>query len=415
MKILNVFFHNAFAGELIQHSSGQLAFKYDDSYCAANGSLPISVSMPLRQEAYEEEIARPYFSGLLPDDFARHRLARYLGVSEKNPFSLLKAVGGECAGALTLLPKDMVPPSPSSEDLEELDDPKLKDILELLKVRPLLVGADNVRLSLAGAQDKIAVFFKNRKIYLVHGMTPTTHILKPLIGDIEGSVHNEAFCMQLAASLGVETPNTIIQYIDDTPYLLIERYDRKEKANGEIYRLHQEDFCQAMSIMPELKYEREGGPSIQSSLNLISQYSVSPAKDQIHFLRRVIFNFLIGNADAHGKNFSFLYRSKLPTLSPAYDLLSTAVYPNLSQNMAMKIGGKYDPKRVLQRHWLKLVPDTKVAHKNLSKEITKMASKITEASDQIINEFKDKGLHEAILKNICKVIHARSEQIKLSF
>ncbi len=411
-RALDVYLHGVYAGQLIQNDVGKLLFTYDTSYVAKE-QLALSLSLPVRLKTYEDNIAKAFFSGLLPEDIVCHRLARYLGVSEKNPFALLEAIGGECAGALSIYPEGITPPKPKKMDIEVLDDQKLQDILELLKRRPLLAGTDGLRLSLAGAQDKIAVGVNNKKIALIKGGTPTTHILKPMIADIKDSVQNELFCMRLAKLVGIKVPKTEIRYLNKIPYFLVERYDRQEDENTKIQRLHQEDFCQAMGIMPELKYEREGGPSIMQCQHILRDYSAKPAVDQINFLQCIIFNYLIGNADAHGKNFSLLYRDKMPELSPAYDLLSTAVYPELSKKMAMGIGGKYKPEEIFMRHWQRLVPDTVVAKKNLEKQIKNMAAECLEKADELKKMLEKEGIQSSIFDDIFSVIRQRAEHLDL--
>ena len=299
-------------------------------------------------------------------------------------------------------------------DTEVLDNQKLKEILELLKRRPLLAGTDDLRLSLAGAQNKIAVGIKDGQIALIKGTTPTSHILKPIIADMDGikdSVHNELFCMRLAILLGIEAPHTEIRWLSETPYFLIERYDRIRDETGTIKRLHQEDFCQALSIVPELKYEREGGPSIANCLNLLQTYSSKPAVGYFSFLNRVIFNYLIGNADAHGKNFSLLYKSRTPTLAPAYDILCTAAYPTLSSKMAMRIGGKYEPDYIFLRHWHSLVPDTASAKINLEKQLAYMSTECLKKASELKLSLKNEGIQSTIFDDICSVIKARTLQI----
>jgi len=409
-RALDVYLHGVYAGQLVQNDVGKLLFTYDASYVAEE-QLALSLSLPLCLETYEGDIAKAFFSGLLPEDIVCHRLARYLGVSEKNPFALLEAIGGECAGALSFYPEGIAPPKPEKADIEVLDDQKLQHILELLKRRPLLAGEGGLRLSLAGAQDKIAVGVSNKKIALIKGSTPTTHILKPMIADIKDSVQNELFCMRLAKLVGIKVPKTEIHYLNKVPYFLVERYDRQEYENTKTQRLHQEDFCQAMGIMPEIKYEREGGPSIMQCQHILRNYSSKPAVDQINFLQRIIFNYLIGNADAHGKNFSLLYRNKIPELSPAYDLLSTEVYPELSKKMAMKIGGKYKAEEIFMRHWQRLVPDTVVAKKNLEKQIKNMAAACLQKADELKRMLKKEGVQSSIFDDIFSVIRQRVEHL----
>lgn len=411
-RILNVYFNSTLAGKLIQKTSGTLSFEYETAYANNQNSPSISISLPISLKPYEGDKVKAFFSGFLPDDIVRYRLAQYLGISEKNSFALLGAIGGECAGALSLYPDGQNPPEATNADIEILDDQKLSKILDLLKKRPLLAGENGIRLSLAGAQDKIAVGIKDRQIVLIKGTTPTSHILKPILTNIKDSVHNELFCMRLAKLLNIDTPRTEIHWLGDTPYFLIERYDRIYDKNRVIKRLHQEDFCQALGIMPELKYEREGGPNIAKCLEILQMHSAKPATDCLAFIERLIFNYLIGNADAHAKNFSLLYKDHTPTLAPAYDLLCTAIYPNLSSKMAMKIGKTYDPEHVFLRHWHCLVPDTTIAKKNLEKDLIKMSNNCLQKASKLTSTLANEGIISTIFDGICTVIKNRANNIK---
>lgn len=413
IKILNVYFGSQLAGKLIQEQNRSMSFQYESEYASNKHAYPISVSMPVHTEIYEGDIPKAFFSGLLPDDIIRQRLARYLGLSEKNSFALLEVVGGECAGALSLYPESETLPPAKEEDIQLLDEQSLKGILDLLKRRPLLAGNDDIRLSLAGAQDKIAVGLVGNSIALVKGSTPTTHILKPLIDGIKDSVHNEIFCMRLAKLLKIDVPNVEIRWVDDTPYYLVERYDRIKDKENNIARLHQEDFCQALTIMPEFKYEREGGPSIEKSLNLLQTSTLQPAVDRLAFIKRLIFNYLIGNADAHGKNHSLLFKTKVPVLAPAYDLFCTAIYPELSAKMAMRIGKEYLPDKIFLRHWHKIIPDTSTAKKALAKELQQMSNNSVKKSQELKQRLAEEGIESLIFNDICAVIKKHAEHIKI--
>ncbi len=411
-KTLDVYLHNRLIGQLKQYTSGRLSFSYTKPYCqAANPAL--SLSMPLREEPYQNAAVTAFFSGILPDDIARHRLAACLGLSEKNAFALLKVVGGECAGALSLYPEGYPPPTSQAGEVEILNDAKLKEILALLKQRPLLADIGQLRLSLAGAQEKIAIGFVNDAIALVHGSTPTSHILKPLIHGVTDSVHNEFFCMRLAAAINIDVAEVSIYWLDKLPYLLIKRYDRF-KENGVLKRWHQEDFCQAMGIMPEFKYEREGGPSIKKCLALIQTNCKRPAATQIDFLNRIIFNYLIGNADAHGKNFSLLYKSQTPELAPAYDLLCTEVYPGLSRNMAMKIGRHYNPEYVFRRHWEKLVANLPTSRLQLNRQIEKTSQLCLAKAKTLKENLEAEGIQSTVFNQILEIIEKKAAHLALS-
>jgi serine/threonine-protein kinase HipA len=411
MRILDVYLNKDFVGLLSQDDAGELTFSYAAEYLQAGGRK-ISLLFPVGglTHTWTGVAVKAFFAGLLPEESVRQRLAGYLGLSEKNVFSLLEAVGGECAGALALYPHGEKP-APATYEAETLDTLRLKEILELIKRRPMLAGDGGYRLSLAGAQDKLAVGFKNNQVLLMKGGAPTTHILKPMIERVKDSAHNELFCMKLAHKMGIEVPHASLHYVDDTPYYLVERYDRVMDNHGGVTRLHQEDFCQAMGISPEIKYQAEGGPDIGQCQSLISQNVAKPAVDQIKFLNRIIFNYLIGNADAHGKNFSLLYLGDKPELAPAYDLLSTAVYLDLSEKMAMKIGGEYKPRNIYRHNFFRLVPETKAAQTSINKQITVMTDKIYDAAVTLKSDLEQEGLCSEIFETILGVIKVRVQKL----
>ncbi len=408
-RILDIYLCDKFVGTLTQDDSGDLELAYDQGYLEAK-THGISLSLPSTQKLHKGKILKAFFSGLLPEESVRERLAGYLGVSEKNPFALLEIVGGDCAGALALYPQ-FHKPSEEIQEIEVLDNRRLKEILDLIKRRPMLAGDDGCRLSLAGAQDKLAVVFKDNKVQLIKGGAPTTHILKPIIERVRDSAHNELFCMKLAWRMGIDVPEAMLHFVDDTPYYLVERYDRTISEDGSIKRIHQEDFCQALGIAPEIKYEREGGPSISACQDVITNHTARPAADQIKLMDIVIFNYLIGNADAHSKNFSLLYNGDKPELAPAYDLLSTAVYPDLSEKLAMKIGGKYKPRDIYLRHFHRMVADTKAAQSAINRQVQTMSGKIIDAAITLKTELQDEGLSSDIFEEIIEIIKERSQRL----
>ena len=179
---------------------------------------------------------------------------------------------------------------------------------------------------------------------------PTTHILKPAIKGFEGIIENEYLCLELASQVGLNIPRREIRRIKDISFLLIERYDR-QIHNNQVTRIPQEDFCQALSIPSKNKYQNDGGPGLKDCFDLLKN-TTQPAIDRNRLAKALVFNYLIGNTDAHGKNFSLLHHdSSQINLTPFYDLLCTRIYPNLSSKMAMKIGGHYEIGEVLPRHW----------------------------------------------------------------
>jgi serine/threonine-protein kinase HipA len=408
---LKVFFNESKAGTLSQDEAGALTFKYDPSYLDNPDSRSVSISMPLQEASYADPVVRPFFSGLLPDEGARQRLAGALGVSAGNAFGLLKVIGGECAGALSLYPDGTLPPSSDDSGLEVLTQLRLEAILGKLRERPLLGGEEGVRLSLAGAQDKLAVCVEGDSIGLAKGGRPTTHILKPVIPGLDGTVENEFFCLRLAARLKLPVATVEIRDKGKIPFLLVERCDRLRQKGGVIKRLHQEDFCQALSVPPELKYEGEGGPGTKRSLDLIERATARPAADRLNFIRALIFHYLVGNADAHAKNYAFLYGGKTPDLAPLYDVVCTAAYPRLAKKQAMALGGRALPDTIQLRHWLTLVPDTRSAQRLLVKDMTELSNRIRAAADKLAVECKEAGIKHEILATVREVIEERAKHL----
>ena len=410
-RILDVYLHEKKAGLLTQDDDGQLKFAYAPDYLAQQDAPAISVSMPLGEEPYPDRIVRAYFSGLLPDERARQRLASALGISEGNAFGLLEVIGGECAGALSLLPEGEPLHGLEEQPLEALSKKRLIEILDLLRTKPLLGGEEGIRLSLAGAQDKLAVCLVGGEIALAKEGQPTTHILKPFIEGLDGTVENEIFCMKLAEKIGLAAPLVTKGSAGETDFILVERYDRIKDETGSITRLHQEDFCQALSVPPELKYEDEGGPGISESQELIQKYTQRPAADRLAFQRMVIFHYLVGNADAHAKNYSLLYHDSAPDLAPLYDVVCTAAYPRLARKLAMKIGGRDIADTIQLAHWESIVPGTRGAQRLLLKDIQDLSSTARASADALLEELESEGIDHPILKRVRAIIETRTTHL----
>jgi serine/threonine-protein kinase HipA len=337
-RVLAVWWDGAVAGRLTQDRHGDLSFAYDPHWLTqAHASL--SRSLPLRAEPFDRRACRPFFGGLLPEEAQRAAAAGALGVSPANEFALLDRLGGDVAGALTLLPEGEVPPPAAPYRASvPLDDAAFAAILDRLPDRPMLAGeADGLRLSLAGAQAKLPVVIVDGRPALPLPGQPTTHIVKPEIARFPGSVANEAWCMALAARVRLDVAPAEAREAAGRPYLLVARYDRAV-AGQMVTRLHQEDACQALGVPAERKYAAEGGPAFRDLFALTRDYARVPAIDVLKLVDAALFNLAIGNADAHGKNFSFLLDARGPRLAPLYDLLATIDWPALSPRLAMRVG-----------------------------------------------------------------------------
>lgn len=377
-KILDVYWNDKLVGKLIQNDHGELNFKYDSSWLSNPKAVAISCSLPLQEKTFSRKECRGFFEGILPEQNSRRLIARNLGISPNNDFSMLEKIGGECAGAITFVePNEQYPPI--NNQYRSLSEKELAEIIRILPKRPLLAGEDGIRLSLAGVQDKIAVCKIADQISIPLDGSPSTHIIKPGVAGFDGIIYNEAFCLQLANLIGLNAANATVERVEDIEYLLIERFDRivndNSQTNSTISRLHQEDFCQALGIVSEKKYQNEGGPSLAQCFTLVREYSQVPVIDLRQLLDVVIFNFLIGNCDAHGKNFSFLLAENC-RLAPFYDLVSTIYYEDLSVKMAMKIGGEYDIKHIKMSNFSKLSNEIGFTHAAVQNRVIELINSV---------------------------------------
>jgi len=402
-KLLDVYLHEEIVGELKQDDDGQIVFTYSDHWINKPDAVPLSCSLPLQSKSFKRKECRAFFSGILPEADQRKLIARNLGISANNDFSMLERIGGECAGAITFMSPGIPLPS-VDHNYHWLLEKDLANALRELPNRPLLAGDEGIRLSLAGVQDKIAVYVKDSKIGIPLNGAPSTHILKPALDTFDGVIFNEAFCLDLGRRLNLLTVKADIKQVEDIDYLLIERYDRQgsniEGTPQTIQRLHQEDFCQAMNIVSENKYQNEGGPSLKQCFNLLREVSSVPAVDIAQLIDIAIYNVLIGNCDAHGKNFSLLYKKNNIQLAPFYDLVSTLYYKNLSKKMAMKLGGEYEAGRITIKHFETLAEEI-----SLSKTaVRKRALELTEAT---VKELEKMDVRNKVEEEISQLIKKR--------
>jgi serine/threonine-protein kinase HipA len=289
--------------------------------------------------------------------------------------------------------------------VEWLEPGELIGLLDQLPQRPMLAQRDGLRLSLAGAQDKLPVVFDGQRIGLPRGDAASTHILKPAIAAVRGSVINEAFCMALAKASGLLVADTQILSAGDRPVLLVRRYDRR-RVDGEGWqRLHQEDMCQALGVAPELKYQNEGGPDLRACFGLLRQATRPSAPEVIRLLDAVLFNALIGNHDAHAKNFSLLYSERTPTLAPLYDLLCTAVVPTLTAKMAMKLGSKYRFSEVQGRHWQQFAEDAGLSWSQTRQRLLRTAGQLPAIARRL--QAEDVYRNDPLVADIVTLIEQR--------
>lgn len=402
---LNVFLRGVHAGVLDWDSAtASMVFSYAPEYLVRDSADALSLSLPLQSEPFNAYETRVFFENLLPPEVVRRKLEKVLQHDYRNVFAFLKELGGDCAGAISLYP-DGVDPSTAEDRVLELSDEAANDILDALRENPLLQGRiEGYRISVAGAQAKLVARVSDGYVALPLFGSPSTHIVKPPLSVCAGSVENECFCQRLAAKVGLRAAKADILRLDDRRYYVTERYDRAW-ANGRIVRLLQEDFCQALGVEAEAKYQEDGGPSIARCFCLLRDSGFGFA-DLDRFLRLCIFNFLIGNADAHGKNFSILTTGDGRLLAPAYDEMSTAVYPNVANRLAMSIGGAREFADVTRESFAAIAAKCEVNPKLLLSDIDDLSERIGPAADELKAELSDAGnaasIYDDIIAGICR-------------
>jgi serine/threonine-protein kinase HipA len=345
---LDVLINGRLVGQLVKAANGAISFQYDASWLAWEHRFPVSLSLPLRPNAYRGAEVIAVFDNLLPDrDSARSRVAARMGAQGTGAFSLLAAIGRDCVGAMQFLPQGEDAPSAEPLAGEPVSDLEIEAMLADLAQAPLGVNLEHeFRISVAGAQEKTALLRLNGQWLRPKGKTPTTHILKPQFSqiptsdgpiDMSNSVDNEHYCMRLLAAFGLDVARTEIATFGQRRVLVVERFDRQWTHDHRLIRLPQEDCCQALGVPPNLKYQSDGGPNMRDILGLLRGADGAQA-DQLAFLKSQMVFWLIGATDGHAKNYSvFLGPGGGWKLTPFYDVLSAQL--------------AFDRKQLQQKHF----------------------------------------------------------------
>lgn len=328
---LRVHLNNRLVGHLTKDPGGAVSFKYDGSWIGWESAIPVSLSLPIREDAYHGAPVIAVFENLLPDSEAlRRKVAERVGAEGSDAYSLLAAIGRDCVGALQFIAGgDDAAKANAAIEGEPVDDAAIEKLLHSLAQAPLgLSRDDDFRISVAGAQEKTALLWDGKRWLKPIGTTPTTHILKPQIGelpngvDLSNSVENEFYCLKLLSAFGLPVNEARIETFGKTKALVIERFDRRRARDGRLLRLPQEDFCQALSVPPSRKYQSDGGPGLVNILELLKG-SDTPDEDRKTVFKAQILFWLIGATDGHAKNFSVaLGPGGTYRLTPLYDVLT---------------------------------------------------------------------------------------------
>ena len=425
---VDVFYEHFVVGQISVQATGSLVFSYDARWLAAEGSFPLSVTLPLAADVFEEEAVAPWLANLLPEEQQLLVMSRALGLSSSDALAILTEVGGDTAGAMSF-------GEPSIRDrwsYEALQDhygsrtgaEALSRHFDDLERRPFFVGEDGVRLSLAGGQKKttLAVLGDDGrpKLGLPDAMdrlaipktgAPSTVIIKPDNPRLPGIVENEAYCLSLARHVGIPAVDCAVMVVGNRKALAVARYDRCLRRDGSVKRLHQEDFAQANGLVPGRKYEQGTVPGLNLR-DLLLTGNHLPSVEALKLLDQVIFNILVANADAHAKNYSMILGSG-PTLAPLYDVSSVLHWNHVSQHHAQKIAGrKRKPGDAARRHWDRIAADAGLNARRVRIRVQEMVDAMVGARGEATRLVADSaGASTKIVLHVAEVVEANALRI----
>ena len=362
-RVLDVYVGSSKVGQYTRAPSGATSFRYAPDWLSFEKAFPISLSMPLTDRVWSGGNASSYFDGLLPDDrTVREKIAAREQADSAGIFDLLAIIGRDCVGALRFIPEGLDPGDPTKMDYRPVSDDEIAARIASLGTTPLGVHADNddFRISIAGVQEKTAFLRIDDQWQLPLGPTPTSHIFKPAMkaasvgADFSDTPWNEWLCLILCRALGLESANAEVLIFAGKPVIAIERFDRVWQE-GVLYRLPQEDICQALGVPPARKYQSDGGPGIVDVLELLNG-AIAPYEDRMAFMKAQIVFWLLAAIDGHAKNFSLFRSPSGYRLTPLYDVMSAAPWPELPDQkikLAMALGNKnhYRLKQIQRRHF----------------------------------------------------------------
>jgi serine/threonine-protein kinase HipA len=404
-------------GRVHNDTRGRLSFVYDDEWRKAPEAYPLSLSMPIASKEHGRSVVEAFLWGLLPDN--EQVLARWAAkfqVSARNVFALISHVGEDCAGAVQFVTPERLEAIRSGKEdkVEWLDESEVAKRLRLLREDHAAwrLPRDTGQFSLAGAQPKTALLLQNERWGIPSGRIPTTHILKPPTGHSDGHAENEHICLTLARNLGLPTAQSKVMRFKDEVAIVVERYDRQQKGN-DIIRVHQEDICQALGIMPTKKYQNEGGPSAANIVDLLRTYSTDRDTDLDTFGAALGFNWLIAGTDAHAKNYSLLLSGPDVRLAPLYDIASILPYDEVDlckTKLAMKIGGEYKVSLIGLRQWQKFAREVRANVDRLVEVLISMTKQLPDEVAAAHSLARKEGLDNVLVERLATQLINRAHE-----
>lgn len=405
---------NVYVGDIVGNDSSDACFTYAESYANDPNHKSISTSLPLVKKSFDAQATRNFFEGLLPEGFTRRCVAEWMHAEENDYLSILAGLGQECLGAIRVIDESTAEIQPeyrklTNDEVQKLAEEGAAESAELVI---------KSHLSLTGASGKVGLYYDGKQWFLPIGEAPSTHIVKQSHIRLKRIVWNEQLCMLTARKLGIETPDSFIINSgnpgDGELLFATKRFDRKihsgcRKLGGMPvpYRLHQEDFSQALGIPAAQKYEKNHSGYMQKIFGIIRNYSADPVADQMKLWDICVFNYLVGNTDNHIKNLSLLYSEdmKVIRLAPAYDIVSTMIYESSTDHMALSIGGKYRIYDITRESFEKEAHNVGLGSRIAMRRFDVMVENFPVALRMAANELCQQGFEG--IEEICELILKR--------
>lgn len=414
-SILFVYFEELLVGELSRDQELIHSFTYSKDWLNNPNKFPLSLAMPLQDQPFGNRISLSFFENLLPEGEARDTLEKSRRI--KGTFDFLREFGEDCAGAVLISPNPISPYNQNSSQEVLVESSKIDEAIDNNRsVAEIIAEMNPGYLSIAGAQDKFAAIYRDGKYYLPTHGKPTTHIVKVPIyrSGVTGSVINEYYCMKLAKLAGLNVPVCVIDNSGPHQLFVVERYDRTIDEKGVVYRIHQQDFCQAQGVVSENKYEDKGGPSLKDNFDLI--------KSHVHIRKRpsalfdyldwICFNLLIGNNDSHSKNISLLLVENKIELAPFYDLMCTAIYPKLKRNFSFQLGGRDEASRIGKNQFRLVDGELSLKSGTMEERMNRMSEKLLHNKDALVKEILEEFSEAKVVVRISECIENRCKSLK---
>lgn len=422
---LNIYLNGLLLGVLEYRAQRDLIFKYSEFWLNRAYNFPISRSLPLREQAYEGNKVYSYFDNLLPDSISiRQRIAARMKAESDHVFDLLTVVGRDCVGALQFTRADDSAPGLKPAHGTGISNSEIAEKLKNLQTVPLAVSKeDDFRLSIAGVQEKTAFLKIDNSWYVPHDATPTTHIFKPQIGELQrglgfsDSVENEWLCSRIVRAFGIPTTNCEIVQFDDVKTLIVERFDRAWLDTQVLIRIPQEDMCQALGVATFEKYQSDGGPGVTQIMDMLNE-SIKREEDRKSFLKTQVIFLLLAAIDGHAKNFSIRWGPSGFNMTPLYDILSAQPMVDAGKfqaekiKMAMSYGEKkhYTVRDIYRKHLIQTAKlcriDIEQMEMTIDEVIANVPSVIDEVSKELSGDFPiqvAESIFEGMRKRITQI------------